>query len=65
MDVSGVHNEIYVTSGERVLVFDSQANGDVAPLRVIEGPNARLGRMRGAPQVVEDLDLMVVGSVRP
>ena len=62
VDVSGVHNEIYVTSGERVLVFDSQANGDVAPLRVIEGPNARLGRMRGAPQVVEDLDLMVVGS---
>jgi hypothetical protein len=60
--VSGIHNEIYVTAGEKVLVFDQQANGDVAPIRVIEGPNARLGRMRGAPQVVDDLDLMVVAS---
>jgi len=60
--VDGVHSEIYVTAGEKVLVFDQQANGDVAPVRVIEGPDTRLGRMRGAPQVVPDLDLMVVAS---
>ena len=60
--VDGTHNEIYVTSGERVLVFNQQANGDVAPLRIIEGPDTRLGRMRGAPQVVPGGDLMVVSS---
>ncbi len=60
--VSGANNEIYVTSGERVLVFNQQANGDVAPLRIIEGPDTMLGRMRGAPQVAEDPDLMVVAS---
>jgi hypothetical protein len=60
--VDGVHNEIYVTSGERVLVFNQQANGDVAPLRIIEGPDTMLGRMRGAPQVVPELNLMVVAA---
>ena len=60
--VDGVHNEIYVTSGERVLVFNQQANGDVAPLRIIEGPDTRLGRMRGAPQVVPGGELMVVSA---
>ena len=60
--VDGVHNEIYVSSGERVLVFDQQANGDVAPLRIIEGPDTMLGRMRGAPQVVPELNLMVVAA---
>jgi len=60
--VDGLHNEIYVTSGERVLVFNQQANGDVAPLRIIEGPDTLLGRMRGAPQVVPELNLMVVAA---
>src|SRR5207244_10877866 len=60
--VDGVHNEIYVSSGERVLVFPQQANGDVAPLRVIEGPDTMLGRMRGAPQVVPELNLIVVAT---
>ena len=60
--VDGVHNEIYVSSGERVLVFDQRANGDVAPLRIIEGPDTMLGRMRGAPQVVPELNLMVVAA---
>ena len=62
VEVDGVHNEIYVSSGERVLVFPQQANGDVAPLRVIEGPDTMLGRMRGAPQVVPGLNLMVVAA---
>ena len=62
VEVDGAHNEVFVTSGEKVLVFNSQANGDVAPLRVIEGPNTMLGRMRGAPQVVSELNLMVVAA---
>jgi hypothetical protein len=44
------------------LVFSSLASGDVAPLRVIEGPDTMLGRMRGAPQVVSELNLMVVAA---
>jgi hypothetical protein len=62
VEVDGAHNEVVVTSGEKVLVFNSQANGNVAPLRVIEGPNTMLGRMRGAPQVVSELNLMVVAA---
>jgi len=62
VEVDGAHNEIFVTSGEKILVFPQQANGDVAPLRVIEGPDTMLGRMRGAPQVVSELNLMVVAA---
>src|SRR5262249_54163299 len=62
VEVDGAHNEVFVTSGERVLVFSSLANGYVAPLRVIEGPDTMLGRMRGAPQVVSELNLMVVAA---
>ncbi len=62
VEVDGAHNEVFVTSGERVLVFSSLANGDVAPLRIIEGPDTMLGRMRGAPQVVSELNLMVVAA---
>src|SRR5437870_7656918 len=62
VEVDGVHNEVFVTSGEKILVFPQQANGDVAPLRVIEGPDTMLGRMRGAPQVVPELNLMVVAA---
>lgn len=62
VEVDGAHSEVFVTSGERVLVFSSLANGNVAPLRVIEGPDTVLGRMRGAPQVVSDLNLMVVAA---
>jgi len=60
--IDGVHNEVWVVTNERVLVFDSQANGDVAPLRIIEGPDTMLGRMRGAPQPVPDLNLVVVAA---
>ena len=62
VEVDGAHNEVFVTSGERVLVFNSQANGDVAPLRINEGSNTMLGRMRGAPQVISELNLVVVSA---
>ena len=32
--VDGVHNEIYVSSGERVLVFSQQANGEIGRAHV-------------------------------
>jgi hypothetical protein len=60
--IDGVHNEVWVVSDERVLVFNSQANGDVAPLRIIEGDNTMVGRMRGAPQPIPELNLVVVAA---
>jgi len=62
VDIDPAHNEVWVTSGERIMAFNSQANGDVAPLRIIEGSNTGLGRMRGAPQVISDLNLIVVAK---
>ncbi|MBI3939289.1 MAG: hypothetical protein HY315_00505 [Acidobacteria bacterium] len=42
--VDPIHNEVYLTqrTSDSVLVFDRQANGDVAPIRVIHGPKTRL-----------------------
>jgi len=40
--VDAVHDEIFVPDGSRVLVFDRKANGNVAPIRVLEGPDTRM-----------------------
>ena len=38
--IDPVHNEIYVaTSENKILVFDREANGDAAPIRVLGGPD--------------------------
>lgn len=41
VSIDTVHNEIYVTqeSSDSIMVFDSQANGDVAPIRILHGPH--------------------------
>ncbi len=50
--VDTVHDEIFVVEGrdrpgeEYILVFPRLANGDVAPLRVIKGPNTLLKNAR-------------------
>jgi DNA-binding beta-propeller fold protein YncE len=42
--IDPVNNEIYATTGSaNILVFDRLANGDVAPIRVIGGPDTGLG----------------------
>lgn len=42
--IDPVNNEIYVgTLHNRILVFDRQANGDVAPKRVLGGPDTQFG----------------------
>jgi len=40
--VDAVHDEIFVPDGSRVLVFDRKANGNVAPIRVLQGPDTRM-----------------------
>ena len=42
LDVDPVHNEILVPAQDSILVFPREANGDVAPIRVIKGPDTQL-----------------------
>ncbi len=41
--VDGVNNEIYAPEGDKILVYDRLAVGNVAPKRAIEGPDAGRG----------------------
>jgi len=42
LDVDPIHNEIVVPNGDSILVFPREANGDVAPIRIIQGPDTQL-----------------------
>jgi len=42
LDVDPVHNEIYIPNHEKILVFPRDGNGDVAPIRIISGPDTQL-----------------------
>ena len=44
--VDPVHDEIYVPEGVKLLVFPRTANGNVAPIRVITGPDTGIGATR-------------------
>ena len=65
--VDAVHNEIFVVEGrdrpseEYILVFPRTANGDVAPIRIIRGPNTMLKNAR-AILVDPVRNLIVVSS---
>jgi hypothetical protein len=58
-----VHNEIFVPQGNSVLVFSREAKGNVAPIRVLKGPDTQLGASALAVDPVHDL-LVVGGTVR-
>jgi hypothetical protein len=51
LDVDPIHNEILVPTGTSILVFPRTAQGDVAPIRVIKGPDTML---RGAQTLAVD-----------
>src|SRR5437773_12012871 len=57
--VDAVNNEIFVPEGDKVLVFDRMANGNVAPKRAIEGPDA--GRCMDALAIDPVNDPLIVG----
>ena len=44
LDVDPVHNEIFTYTGNEITVYPREANGDVAPIRIIEGPDTLLTR---------------------
>jgi hypothetical protein len=60
LDVDPVHNEIFVPDGTRIRVYPREANGNVKPLRVIEGPATQLRRAESL--AVDPVnDVLVVG----
>lgn len=61
LDVDAMHNEIFVPSGDSILVFPREANGDVAPMRVIRGPETQL-KVPGTLAVDPVHNLIVVGQ---
>jgi hypothetical protein len=58
-----VHNEIFVPQGNSVLVFSREAKGNVAPIRILKGPDTQLGASALAVDPIHDL-LVVGGTVR-
>jgi DNA-binding beta-propeller fold protein YncE len=62
LTIDPVHNEIYITtSANNILVFPREANGDVAPIRVIGGPDVPLASRPGL-RVDPVRNLLVVGG---
>ena len=63
LGIDPVHNEIFVPQGNSVLVLPREANGNVAPIRVLKGPDTQLGASALAIDPVHNL-LIVGGTVR-
>ena len=63
LEVDPIHNEIAVPNGDSILVFTREANGDVPPLRIIQGPDTQL---RGAQSIAVDPvnNVIIVGDSR-
>src|SRR5207237_3620608 len=66
MTFDEVHGEVIIpVAGPKILVFSREANGDVAPLRVLAGPDRQMrGSLRGHPLVGVDPinNVLIVGS---
>jgi hypothetical protein len=60
VDVDPVHNEIFVPDNNNIQVYSREANGDVAPIRVIQGPDTQLTRAESV-SVDPINDVLVVG----
>ncbi|MCH8266435.1 MAG: hypothetical protein IH846_02840 [Acidobacteria bacterium] len=60
--VDPVHNEIFVPDGGSVMVYSREAHGNVAPIRILKGPDTQLGGGAVAVDPINNL-LVVAGSV--
>ena len=58
--VDAVNNEIYAPEGDVILVYNRMDNGNVAPKRTIEGPNA--GKQLDAIAIDPVNNLVIVGA---
>lgn len=59
--IDSVNNEIFVPEDDSILVFSRETKGNVAPIRVLEGPDTKLGASAVAVDTIHDL-LIVVGG---
>lgn len=62
LGLDAVHNEIYVPQDEVLLVFDRTAQGNVAPIRTIEGPDTGLGASAVAIDPINNLVIVAGGG---
>ena len=64
VEVDPIHNEILAPNGDSILVFPRDGNGDVAPIRIIKGPDTQL---RGGQAIAVDPvnNLIIIGDSRP
>ncbi len=61
--IDPMHNEIFVPEGDQVLVFPLLGTGNVAPIRVLKGPDTGLGASSVAVDPIHNL-LTVAGGGR-
>ncbi len=64
LGIDPVNNEIYVPDGDKVFVYPRESNGDVAPIRVLTGPDTRIGDAN-AVAVDATRNLLVVAATPP
>jgi hypothetical protein len=64
VEVDPVHDEIFVAVDDKISVFPRTAKGDVAPIRVIEGPDTRLGETRSSFVSVDPKNNLIVVAGR-
>lgn len=68
LDVDPVNNEIIIPNGDSILFFDREASGNVAPKRVITGPDTQLrADQAGSAGIAVDPinDLVIIGDSLP
>ncbi len=59
-----MHDELFVPGADNILVFPRTANGDVAPIRVIEGPDTGLRGQLGGFLSVDPINDLIVVPIR-
>ncbi len=61
LEVDAVHDEIFIPSNDRVLVYPRTGNGDVAPIRILSGPDTKI--RRGRSVAVDPIhNVMAIGT---
>jgi hypothetical protein len=60
LDVDAIHDEIFVPDGRRVLVYPRLGNGNIAPIRILEGPDTQIENVESL--AVDPInDILVLG----
>ena len=63
LGLDAVHKEVFVPLGDEILVFPSDAEGNIAPIRILKGPDTLLGA--DALTIDPVNNLLIVSGQRP